>query len=1033
MNPYAEHLEILAPPEQGQVVRARGGNWMVSSVISSDAADDATWVNLEAVDTDEQGSLEILWEQEPNARVIDTADLPPPDRFDTPSDMKVFLNAVRWGAASTADLRALQAPFRSGIEIEEYQLDPLVRAIEMPRANLLIADDVGLGKTIEAGLIIQEFIISHRARSVLIVCPSPIQTHWKTQMLQKFGLDFRIVDSASMKELRRRRGVKVNPWSHFPRLITSMDFIKRPVHMRRFNELVPSIHEGPIKRKFDILVVDEAHNVTPRGQGKYPVDSERTKCIAAIRKNFEHGLYLSATPHDGNEQSFAALMALIDPQRFARNVPPDEDQKRAVIVRRLKSELKFRADGSRRFPDRDVECLKVPFTDEENQAHALLKELADVDDQGDRSPGTGFVMKTLKKRLFSSPRSFSSTFAKFEESLGIQRSSNTQWAKKKLKEAEQRLEDYDGDYSEEDDQLDSALKAAAKAGVTLRSGDKTRTDQLRKWASQASHQKDSKAEQLFQFIQQNLCPGGQWNDRRVIVFTEYRDTLNYLKELFAGEGWNQKKRVEFIHGGTDSEAREKIQNDFRASPDKAPVRILVATDTASEGIDLQKNCDLLIHYEVPWNPSRMEQRNGRIDRYGQPSEKVRVFHFVDSTFEENSDKDPGSLAGDLEFIFRAVKKLEVIDRDLFGKVSPVIAAQVEEAMLGKRTQLRTESAEEEGRRVARDLRMEKDHQERVRQLHDKLEETRDLLQVDADSIRAVVAVGLRLAHQPPLQEDTHDGVPVFRVPDLSGSWMRTRAGLLDPQDHSERPISFDAAVAANREDIVYAHLHNPLVQSCVRLVRAQVWKERGKGDLQRVTVRSAPKGSDDPLRVIAHARLVIVGSSGKKLHEELLMAGGVFQDGRFRRTGVTETKQAIEDSIEGSEKTEPEMLLPLWEKIEDPLRKSIEVRRDGRFEALAKQLDDRCQKHQKDVKASLEELARTIKEAFAEDEGQLELFQDEEREQWESDRSDQERRLDRIPDEIVHEQAAIAERFANPSSILFPVGVTWILPDGGLS
>ena len=147
--------------------------------------------------------------------------------FDDPARLDAFLNAVRWGAVSQADTNTLQAPFRSGVEIEDYQLDPLARAIQMPRVNLLIADDVGLGKTIEAGLVMQEMLLRHRARTILVVCPSSIQIQWRDQMRDKFGLDFRIVDNDLMKDLRRKRGLHVNPWTHFPRLITSIDFRNR--------------------------------------------------------------------------------------------------------------------------------------------------------------------------------------------------------------------------------------------------------------------------------------------------------------------------------------------------------------------------------------------------------------------------------------------------------------------------------------------------------------------------------------------------------------------------------------------------------------------------------------------------------------------------------------------------------------------------------------------------------------------------------------------------------------------------------------
>ena len=159
-------------------------------------------MTLSSVEDDGLGEeLQVVWEIEPGARVIEKVALPEPTGFDAPDKLDAFLDAVRWGAASTADLKNIQSPFRSGIEIEDYQLDPVVRAIQMPRVNLLIADDVGLGKTIEAGMVALELIIRHRARKILIVVPSSLQIQWRDQMRDKFGLEFRIVDSELMKEL----------------------------------------------------------------------------------------------------------------------------------------------------------------------------------------------------------------------------------------------------------------------------------------------------------------------------------------------------------------------------------------------------------------------------------------------------------------------------------------------------------------------------------------------------------------------------------------------------------------------------------------------------------------------------------------------------------------------------------------------------------------------------------------------------------------------------------------------------------------
>ena len=224
-------------------------------------------VRLQSIDDDGLGEeLSVIWEIEPGTQLYERAALPDPARgFDDARRLDAFLDAVRWAAVASADVRAIHAPFRSGIAIEDYQLDPVVRAISMPRVSLLIADDVGLGKTIEAGLVVQELLVRHRARTVLVVCPAGLQLQWRDQMRDKFGLEFRIVDSEALRELRRRRGLHVNPWTHFPRLITSIDFLKRDRPMRFLREQLPASGQPAFPRKFDLLIVDEAHNVAPSG------------------------------------------------------------------------------------------------------------------------------------------------------------------------------------------------------------------------------------------------------------------------------------------------------------------------------------------------------------------------------------------------------------------------------------------------------------------------------------------------------------------------------------------------------------------------------------------------------------------------------------------------------------------------------------------------------------------------------------------------------------------------------------------------
>ena len=259
-----------------------------------------------------------------------------PGTSTSPSAYRGLLGRRALGSGHLGRLVALQAPFRSGIAIEDYQLDPVVRALRMPRVNLLIADDVGLGKTIEAGLVVQELLLRHRARTVLVVCPASLCVKWRDEMAEKFGLEFRIVDSELLRHLRRTRGLRANPWTHFPRLIVSIDWLKRDRPMRLLRDVLPAVPTYP--RTFDLLIVDEVHNVAPSGRGRYATDSQRTRAVRRVAPHFEHRLFLSATPHNGYRESWTALLELLDAQRFARGVTRSRPLQR-IMVRRLKSEL----------------------------------------------------------------------------------------------------------------------------------------------------------------------------------------------------------------------------------------------------------------------------------------------------------------------------------------------------------------------------------------------------------------------------------------------------------------------------------------------------------------------------------------------------------------------------------------------------------------------------------------------------------------------------------------------------------------------
>jgi len=1027
-------------PEPGQIVIVRQRPFVVNDVQASTLPLPATvqdqsvrqhLLRLSSMEDDGLGEeLSVIWELEPGVACLEKAQLPALNEFDEPRVFDAFLDAVTWGAVSSADDKALQAPFRSGVEVEDYQLDPVVRALSMPRVNLLIADDVGLGKTIEAGLVAQELILRHRARSIVIVCPSSVQVQWKEEMRDKFGLEFRIIDSDLFADLRRRRGIHVNPWAHFPRLITSIDFLKRERPTRLFRETLPAGDQPAYPRPYDLLIVDEAHNVAPSGRGKYATDSQRTVAIRTLAPYFEHKLFLTATPHNGYQESFSALLELLDNQRFVRAVPPSRAQLDAVMVRRMKSELELRWDGSRRFAKRCVKHLEVVYSESERKAHQDLKRYSELRAKSAATAGeqfaVEFVLKLLKKRLFSSPAAFATTLEKHAHSaLAAERgSSGGAW--------QRQVEEADNDFANDEDYETTALEAietASRNVAPLAAEEKAVLAELREFAAHAAGRADSKARRLVQWLKDALKPGGQWSDRRVIVFTEYRATQKWLHDLLAAEELGSPDRLLTIYGGMASDDRERIKAAFQHDPAESTVRILLATDAASEGINLQNHCWQLIHYEIPWNPNRMEQRNGRVDRHGQKHSEVHVYHFVGAGFDETkAGQAPGDLEGDLEFLMRAALKVQAIREDL-GKVGPVIATQVEEAMLGRRRTLDTARAEREAEPVRALLKFERKLREQLQQLAEQLNDTQRDLRLSPSNIQNVVETGLALARQPPLQPVGRSGA--FALPALTGSWGLCAEGLADPHTNKIRPLVFDHSLAAGKADVVLCHLNHRLVQMCLRLLRAEIWSEGLTKKLNRFTTRMVPDNALRTPAVLIHGRLLVLGGDNHRIHEEIIVAGGHLREGRFSRMNVGETREAAgaADADRAPHAIE-ERLRGLWPKVESSVLQALDARMQDRTKNLEKFLDDRVEREVANVTAVMQELERSIRATLDDkDDPQLQLdWSDGEQQQRQRDIGSLRGRLDTLPAELAREIEHLRSRYLNPTPRLFPVAVTFLVP-----
>lgn len=1032
MTATAEDIGYRNIPEPGQLVEVRRRQWVVAEVDASKLGSvQQHAVRLASIDEDALGEeLQVIWEIEPGAHVIERAGLPAITGQDDSGTLEAFLDAVRWGAATNADRGFLQAPFRSGVTLEDFQLDPLVRAIDMARVNLLIADDVGLGKTIEAGLVIQEMLLRHRARTVLIVCPASLQEKWRLEMVEKFGLEFRIVDSTYIKEMRRERGIHANPWSSFPRLITSMDWAKAGEGLRAFRDILPPHANYP--RKFDLLVVDEAHNVAPAAGAQYALESQRTRLIRTIAPHFQHHLFLTATPHNGYTESFTSLLELLDDQRFARNIMPDEKQLAQVMIRRLKSEITDK-DGQLIYAPRKLEALGVDYTVKEREIHHKLqafcasREVADAELGG--VTGVSFINQLLKKRLFSSPAAFASTLAKHIATLesGAVRKDRGGLSDRILLKAIQRAEeDYANDADVETAQQE-AVEEATRHSRPLNDVERVLLDELRQWSQQAMHQTDSKAKAVLAWIDNYLKTNGDWNGKRVILFTEYRTTLDWLQRILATHALGGD-RLMTLHGGMDYDDRELVKAAFQAAPDVSPVRILLATDAASEGIDLQNHCNYLIHLEIPYNPNVMEQRNGRIDRHGQRAKEVLIWHPVDAK------EDGEAVGGHKDDILRALRKLDSMRADM-GSVNPVIAPQMSGLIEGSLRDLDTRMAEAKIERARRFVRTDKEINARVSKLHERLIETKKGLHLSPEHILMAVKTALALADKPALQPLEMAGVEsgaVFELPPLGGAWERCREGLEHPFTGKIRPVTFDHEVAKGRDDLVLVHLNHRLVQMCLRLLRAEVWAQEDNKKLNRVTVRVLPDDRLDAPAVVVVSRLIITGGNHHRLHEELTVAGGYLREQGFKREeGVTRVQGWLDEGQPSRlEAVAFDTLRARFGAAEESIQQALNARSRNRLESLGNTLEVRKSSELKDINAVLSELERAIGVELgkAEQPEQLTLFSEDERTQLRRDNSALGARLARIPVEREQEVSTIEARYAAPQDRTFPVAVIFIVP-----
>ena len=1013
------------PPEQGQIVRLRHKAWAVSSVTRSGrrTPDVVHRVGLECLSDDALGQeIQVIWEREVAPTPLESTSLPLPVGVDSPEMLDAFLRALRWSSASLAMGDVLQAPFRGGVQIEPYQLAPVLRASRMPRVRLLIADDVGLGKTIEAGLIAQELIHSHRASRILVVCPAHLKPKWVDEMAEKFGLEFRVIERDTVVQMRKEFGPTINPWASFPRLVTSIDYLKTEHPRRLFEEFgMRRRDERSAAKPWDLLILDEAHNVAPAGRKKYVRDSDRTRLFRAITEHFEHKLFLTATPHNGFRESFTGLLELLDNLRFSRGTDLDQTQLSTVTVRRLKEDIK-NPDGTRRFPPRvilprDVEQdpdLYVDLVGAEREVFSLLEKytesrLAQTDKRSERA--TQFVLTLLKKRALSSPMALRESLAKHTDTVGVRE--ELEIGDSLFRSLEQREGEDWADDEEKEDLTEAVTEAASRLCRELRADEKQWLKRMFEIADSLAGmhvvKPDAKARALLHWIEAKLRDNGAWNGERVIIFTEYKHTLEYLGRIFDDAGYGDA--VARIVGGMHGKDRQLINEKFQAAPEVSPVRILLATDAASEGADFQKYCRNLIHYEIPWNPVRLEQRNGRIDRHGQMADEVRIHHFV---FRNQEDS---------EFLKRIVEKVEAIRADL-GSVGALIAEDV------RRHSLRRDVTIDEVERTARralarkELSLDAESQDDVKHMVEVLNQTRGALGITDVTQLDLLERAFELEGCPDAIERRDNGR--FVLVDVPGTWSECRRYL--SREDFERPLTFDRTDARDNDHLWVVHLDHPLMRRATATFRVQMWHDAGRGEqgLSRVTVRSCPEVSHPVIR--AWGRLVLLGTEHNRLHEGVIHCDiGLPASGPVAHPFPDQSKNCpFRGDLEGV----GGQLEPHIASITAMLQKAGEEQADE----LQGVLRSRGVEAEKHARGLATERIKAIRKAISDwekqaaDTFQLRLFDDEEREQKAQDLQSLKDRLEELVADREVEPKRQKALYKVTDQRVYPVAMEILMP-----
>lgn len=515
----------------------------------------------------------------------------------------------------------LVSAVRTRVNFEPYQYVPALRALSLPRPRLLLADDVGLGKTIEAGILLRELTVRRRANRVLVVCPAGIQKQWRDELRNRFGFSFTILDSEGVREKRRALDFDANPWSSESRVIASVDYIKR--RDGEFQSLSAS--------RWDVVIVDEAHHLAANRNEDDITDRHR---LARWLSEATDALFLlSATPHDGYDESLSSLLELLEPSLVLPGAELRYPRYEKYVVRRLKRHI-VTSDGNPKFvPRAPVRDVPVTLTSAELRLHsAVMAEASKLDEIAEKASridreAIKLVATVLRKRAASSRRALATTISNRLENLGA-KSEQVELRREHIRALRRGEVLADSDLALlERDAHRNLLSVLRREGAHLRRIE-SEEDALRTLRSLLYDCSDTPDSKLIAIESELRSLHAEFPSDKVIVFSEFTDTVSAVEEHLLSNGYANHLVV--LTGDTEPAKREETIRAFNSDPN---ILVLLANDVAGEGLNLQERCHMMIHFDLPYNPNRLEQRNGRIDRYGQKHTPYISFLYAKDTYD----------------------------------------------------------------------------------------------------------------------------------------------------------------------------------------------------------------------------------------------------------------------------------------------------------------------------------------------------------------------------------------------------------------